>query len=232
MSDFKKKVEAILFSTGKRMTAEEIAKLCHTSADNVEKQLKVLKDEYDAKDSSMIITHDGQFWKLTVRDEFSSVVSKLVADTELTKSVMETLAVIAWKAPVLQSDVIKIRTNKAYDHLSELENGGFITRAKHGRTKIIKLTEQFFNYFDVRNSQQVKETFNVSEEQMKLIEEKIGESREESDEQPQGSAGSEEAGAPLTASADEAPSEERPADEQEQAAQSVSTEENELPKKE
>ena len=74
---------------------------------------------------------------------------------------METLAVIAWKVPVLQSDIISIRTNKAYDHLVELEKSGFISRSKSGRTKLIKLTDRFFNYFDVKNAEAMKEKFKV-----------------------------------------------------------------------
>ncbi len=76
---------------------------------------------------------------------------------------IETLAVIAWKAPVLQSEVVRIRTNKAYDHLSELESSGFISRAKHGRTKLVKLTDRFFSYFDVKNAEDVKAKFKVQE---------------------------------------------------------------------
>ncbi|MFC1774850.1 SMC-Scp complex subunit ScpB [Nanoarchaeota archaeon] len=59
------------------------------------------------------------------------------------------LAVIAYKSPILQSDVIKIRTNKAYDHLKLLEDQSFITREKHGRTKLIKITQKFYDYFEI-----------------------------------------------------------------------------------
>ena len=58
------------------------------------------------------------------------MVRKIVTETELTRSVMETLAVIAFKYPILQSDLIKLRTNKAYDHLVELEKSGYISRQK------------------------------------------------------------------------------------------------------
>ena len=69
-------------------------------------------------------------------------------DTEMTKSVMETLAVIAWKQPIIQADVIKIRTNKAYEHIKELVGMGFVTSEKFGRTKKLKLTQKFLDYFD------------------------------------------------------------------------------------
>jgi DNA-binding MarR family transcriptional regulator len=84
---------------------------------------------------------------------------------------METLAVVAYKAPVLQSKVVKIRTNKAYDHLAQLENSGFITREKSGRSKLIKLTSKFFEYFDIDPSK-LKQKFSSSGDVEKAIESK------------------------------------------------------------
>jgi len=163
MEDFKNKVEAILFSSGKKMSVEDISKLCRAPADTVIKQLQALKSDYDNKNSSLLMVDEGDGWKLTVREQYAPVVRRIVAETELTRTMMETLAVIAWKAPVLQSEIINIRTNKAYDHLAELQNSGFISREKHGRTKLLKLTERFFKYFDLKNAEQVKEKFRVEE---------------------------------------------------------------------
>lgn len=163
MQDAKNRIEALLFSSGKKMAVEEIARLTRLPAVDVLQQLQQLKLDYESKESSLLLSEEADGWKLTVREQYSSVVRKIVAETELTKSVMETLAVIAWKAPVLQSDIIKIRTNKAYDHLSELESTGFISRARHGRTRLIKLTDRFFRYFDLKNAEEVKEKFRVKQ---------------------------------------------------------------------
>ena len=84
---------------------------------------------------------------------------------------METLAVIAFKYPILQSDLIKLRTNKAYDHLVELEKSGYITRQKHSRTNLIKLTEKFFKYFDL-TEEKLKEQFKDFDSIAKAIKEK------------------------------------------------------------
>ncbi len=169
MEDFKNRIEAILFSSGKKMGVDEIAKLCRATPDEVKQHLCQLKSDYDSKNSSLLLVDDGDGWKLTVREQYASVVRKIVAETELTRTMIETLAVIAWKAPVLQSEVIRIRTNKAYDHLNELESSGFISRAKHGRTKLIKLTERFFSYFDLKNSDEVKEKFRVKEPEQQQL---------------------------------------------------------------
>src|SRR3989339_764584 len=149
MSDVKKKVEAVLFSAGSKLTVIELSKLCRAKSTDVLQSLEELKKEYDEKQSSLMIINEGEHWKFSIHEQFLSVVRKVVAETELTKSVLETLAVIAFKYPILQSDLIKIRTNKAYEHLAELEKSGYISRKKHGRTNLIKLTEKFFQYFDL-----------------------------------------------------------------------------------
>jgi len=149
MEDQKKRVEALLFSSGKRMNVQDIADLSKAKLEEVKKTLFELKIEYEQKDSSLMLIEDGDFWKLTVREQFLPIVEKIVTETELSKTVLETLAIIAFKYPILQSDLIKIRTNKAYDHMAELEEAGYITRQKHGRTKLIKLTDKFFEYFDL-----------------------------------------------------------------------------------
>ena len=158
MTDLKKasvksKVEAVLFSTGHKISLDEISKICRSRKEDVLLSLQELQKEYDEKQSSLMLVEEGEFWKFTVRDHLISIVRKIVTETELTKSVLETLAVIAFKYPILQSDLIKLRTNKSYDHLAELEKSGYISRQKHGRTNLIKLTEKFFKYFDLTEEQ-------------------------------------------------------------------------------
>jgi len=143
----KNKLESLLFSSGRRMSLDELSKLSHAKPEEIQSTLAELKKEYDERDSSTMLVSEGDFWKLTVREQFLSLVQKIVTQTELSKTLMETLAVIAFKYPIKQSDLIKIRTNKAYDHLKELEEMGYITRQKHGRTNLIKLTQKFFAFW-------------------------------------------------------------------------------------
>jgi segregation and condensation protein B len=167
----KSKVEAILFSTGHRISLDEISRLSRSRKEDVLASLKELQREYDEKQSSLMLVEEGDSWKFTVRDHFIPIVRKIVTETELSRTMMETLAVIAFKYPILQSDLIKLRTNKAYDHLVELEKSGYITRQKHGRTNLIKLTEKFFRYFDL-TEEKLKEQFKDFDSIAKAIKEK------------------------------------------------------------
>src|SRR3989338_5626817 len=171
MEDIKKKVEALLFSSGRRMSIEELSKICRIAPDSLKAELGELQEEYKEKASSLMIVNEGEFWKLTTKEDYLHLVKNIVTKTELTKTLMETLAIIAFKYPIKQADLIKMRTNKAYDHISELEEMGYITRQKYGRTKLIKLTEKFFDYFSLPEDK-LKEQFKDFEGLAEAIEEK------------------------------------------------------------
>jgi segregation and condensation protein B len=159
MSENINRVEAVLFSSGRKMSIEELKKVCKIKSDEeINLCIEELKKRHNNETSLMLI-HDNDSWKMTVREKYLQYIKKIVTDTELSKTVMETLAVIAWKNPAIQSDVIKIRTNKAYDHINELHESGFIESSKYGRTRLIKLTKKFYDYFDLESDKDIKKIF-------------------------------------------------------------------------
>ncbi|HLD00629.1 MAG TPA: SMC-Scp complex subunit ScpB [Candidatus Nanoarchaeia archaeon] len=153
-----KKVEAILFAVGKEITLERISSLSSLDVKAVETILNQLKQDYDQKDNSLHLVEKESGWKLTVKDQFIPLVSSIVSSTEFEKPLMETLAIIAWKYPVVQSEVVKLRSPAAYDHMRRLMEMGFIAKEKSGRTYKLKLTSKFFNYFDLP-SEEAKQAF-------------------------------------------------------------------------
>lgn len=158
--EIKKQIEALLFSAGRKLNVEELSRLLDKKAsEEIIKAIKELKDSYEQIDSPLKIVEYADGWKMTVKEDYLPLVRNINPHTELSKTTMETLAVIAWKSPVLQSTVIKIRTNKAYDHINELEEMGFVTREKYGRTFVIKLTQKFFDYFDLSDKKDISKLF-------------------------------------------------------------------------
>jgi len=153
------KVEAVLFALGREVLDEDVAKLSGVDLDEAKTILSSLQDQYNKDNSNaLFIRNNDNFWKFTLKDNYLTLVSDLVTHTELDKPVMETLAVIAWNHPALQADIIKIRHTKAYDHMKQLEDAGFVQKMKFGRTYKIKLTPKFFDYFDIP-SQNAKDAF-------------------------------------------------------------------------
>lgn len=165
--DDKKKIEAILFTTGKFMDVEEIARVCGVGSVGYVKQvLEKLKKEYEEKDSSLQIVQERNKYRLNIKKEYGLLANKLVSSSEFDAPTTKTLAVIAYKQPVMQADVIKIRGNKAYDHIRQLKEDGLVTSEKSGRTRILKLTSKFYDYFDTAVDS-VKQVFKDVEEKVK-----------------------------------------------------------------
>ncbi len=185
INEVKNQIEALLFASGRKMTIEELKMhLTISSASAIKDALEQLQKEYDEQQSSIMLVQEDNFWKLTTREKYLPLVRKINPNTELTKTMMETLAVIAWKQPITQSEVIAIRTNKAYEHIAELEKMGFLIKEKYGRTFMLKLTEKFFDYFDLRDAQAAREMFKHikgSEETQKKLEEAVITEEEEQD---------------------------------------------------
>ena len=86
--------------------------------------------------------------------ELKSTLNEFVEDllpSELKKSELRTLATIAIKKKILQSDLILIRGSGAYDHIKELLEKKFIVKRKQkdGRSYWLSLSEKFFQTFAV-----------------------------------------------------------------------------------
>ncbi|HLD19074.1 MAG TPA: SMC-Scp complex subunit ScpB [Candidatus Nanoarchaeia archaeon] len=173
-AELKQRIEAILFAAGKRISLDEICRLLRTGdQEKVKTSLNELKHDYDERQSPMMVVEEGIFWKLTVREKHLSLVKEIVPEAEMPKTVMETLSVIAWKSPALQSEIIELRTNKAYDHIDELESLGFIVKEKHGRSYLLRLTQKFFDYFDLKDEEEVRKKFEKFKERaLKKMEER------------------------------------------------------------
>mgnify|MGYP001595632690 FL=1 len=158
MQDIKHKVEAVLFTTGKFLNVEEIANLSSLSNDLVIQALQQLIQDYNGRDTSLEIIQQGDKYKLNIKKEHMHITTKLLKDTELNKPTQETLALIAYKQPVMQSIIVKMRGNRAYEHIKDLEQLEFIMSEKSGRTRLLKATQKFYDYFDIVNDE-LKEKF-------------------------------------------------------------------------
>ena len=159
MNDLKKSVEAVLFAAARTVSLEELMKLIGTHDESaVKKAVKELKQELEDKESPTMIVEEGTGWKLVVHEKFLSTVQQIVPHTDLSRPILETLAVVAWKQPAKQADVVKYRGSTAYDHIKELERLGYIAREKQGRSFKVKVTTKFFEYFDLPK-EKLKELF-------------------------------------------------------------------------
>ena len=159
LEDLKRKIEAVLFAT-QGLTVKKICETIKTNEKRVLKALKELQSDYESRDTAFILANTGDLWKMTVHSEHVPLVKDLIP-SEFPKSLLETLAVIAWKNPANQSDVVKVRGNKAYNHIKFLVDAELISSKPRGRSRELKLTDKFYEYFNA-NPDEIKDSFKKS----------------------------------------------------------------------
>ncbi|MBS3145964.1 SMC-Scp complex subunit ScpB [Candidatus Woesearchaeota archaeon] len=176
MVDIKKQVETLLFATGRSLTLKELSELTkQESLEDIKKALDDLKRDYTEKDSALHLVGENDIWKIAVKPEYAHMTSNLYSKTEFDKSLLETLSVIAWKQPIVQADVVKVRGTLTYDHVKILKELGYIESEKFGRSRKLKLTAKFYDYFDVSKKElegKFKDVKDVSQELEKTAKEK------------------------------------------------------------
>ena len=92
---------------------------------------------------------------MDVKQEYFDMINRLATgQAEFTKAEQETLAIIAYKQPVKQSIIIKIRGNKAYDHVKHFIDIGLVKAKRAGHTKELTLSEEFYDYFHLEKKKE------------------------------------------------------------------------------
>ena len=136
--------------------------------------IEKLREKYDDKESAIEILEKSEMWKMDVRQEYSEIVNKLATGSaEFTKAEQETLAIIAFKQPIKQSVITKIRGNKSYDHVKKFFDLGLIKKKKEGHTHILTLSDDFYDYFSVKNPEKNKDVLRELEKEIAIAEEEL-----------------------------------------------------------
>ena len=168
-----KKLEAVLFVSGRFLNMQELILFTDLNPIIIPELIEKLQERYGGDDSAIEIVEKNGVWKMDVKQEHSDVVNKLAGGTsEFNKAEQETLAIIAFKQPIKQSVIIKIRGNKAYEHIKKFVELGLVKKKKLGHTYEITLSNEFYDYFNINegsNSHPPPQNSNVLQESLKEI---------------------------------------------------------------
>ncbi|MCK4650081.1 SMC-Scp complex subunit ScpB [Candidatus Pacearchaeota archaeon] len=149
------KVEAALFIAGRFLTLQELIMLTDINPIMLKSILHNLEKKYSH--GTLRIIRRDESYKMDIAEKYHYLINKLATgSTEFTKAEQETLAIIAYKQPIKQSVVIKIRGNKSYEHIKKFRQLGLVMTKREGHTLTLSLSEEFYEYFNVTksNSQQ------------------------------------------------------------------------------
>ena len=150
MEQLKARIEAVLFTTAKALSAKEIGEILEVEPEAAEEALLELIMDYSSRDGVLEIDDDNGYI-LQIKEEFMDIVEKL-CPVDLKPPVQKTLTIIALKEPLRQTALIEMRGSTAYEHVQELLDKGFIskTKDKNGRSFNLKTTPKFAEYFKLK----------------------------------------------------------------------------------
>lgn len=143
-------VEAILYLKAKPLKIAEIAEFAHSDRDHVEDALIQLMEDYAHRDSALEVVESDDGYSLQLRSGFQSLVQVLVP-VDLGVGALRTLAAIALRPGLTQTELVELRGSGAYQHVQELVDQGFVRkrRLKEGRSSQLSVTEKFHQYFQI-----------------------------------------------------------------------------------
>lgn len=158
-------VEAALFSAGKPLAVEEIAKTTGLPPDVVHASLLALSQGYEQRDSAIEVIRIGEKWTMEIRATYGEKAHAFVPP-ELPKDLLKTSALIAFHQPVKQSDLVRMMGSKAYEHVKALTDHGLITTRPVGQTLELRTSASFPEFFGL--------PANDREEMKRLLAERTG----------------------------------------------------------
>lgn len=106
-------VEALLFATHHPLTAGRLAELMDLpSTKPIRRAVATLNEQYESTGRSFRVEQVAGGYQLLTLPTFGERLKRLVQkenDAKLTKAALETLAIVAYKQPILRADVEAIR---------------------------------------------------------------------------------------------------------------------------
>ena len=144
------KIEAILYLKGRPTSSKEIAELLDKEIKDIEKALWELKAGYAQRDTALELVENKNHYSLELRQGLGELVQDLLP-ADLSIATLRTLATVALKKKILQSELVDLRGSGAYDHIKELVDKNFVERRrqKDGRSFWLTLSEKFHQTFTI-----------------------------------------------------------------------------------
>jgi len=158
MEDLKNIIESMLFVSEDPLTIDRIKNvLTFADTKEIRNALKVLLDEYESRKGGFFLHEVAGGYQIRTRPEYTEWIKRLVKPNprRISKAALETLAIIAYKQPVIRSDI---------EHIRGVDCGGVIRMLLErklvrvlgrkkipGRPLVYATTKQFLETFDLKD---------------------------------------------------------------------------------
>ncbi len=151
-------VEALLFASDAPLTLARLAELVGCTQAEAREAIETLNDRYATGGMSFSIQPVARGFQMMTRPKFAPWVARLHrhrSETRLSEAALETLAIIAYKQPIIRADIESIRGVACGEVLGRLREMGLVRvvgRAEVvGRPMLYGTTKKFLQVFGLRD---------------------------------------------------------------------------------
>lgn len=153
------KLEAILFAGGAPLSVKELTEKAGVPDFRaVQRAVRHLARAYAGRQTALEVRRVGDRYALQVREEFLPSVHS-IQPIEIPPRALKSLTLIAYHQPMLQSVLVKMVGEYAYQDVAELQSFGLIRTEPKGSTLELTTTARFAEYFGIGSSrpEQIRE---------------------------------------------------------------------------
>jgi segregation and condensation protein B len=151
-------IEALLFASDKPLTTRDIhGWLSEETLSEITKALQELQAEYDAMGRSFSLKEVASAYQFRTQSQYAPYILKMLkaSPTRLSRAALETLAIIAYKQPILRHEIERLRGVDVGGVLKSLLEKGLIRimgrKNLPGRPLIYGTTKRFLEVFDIKD---------------------------------------------------------------------------------
>jgi segregation and condensation protein B len=150
--------EAVLFASDEPLSAERLADIVGTSVKQIRTYIKNLNEKYQANNNAFGIEQIASGYQMLTLSPYNHWLKKLLrvrSDSKLSPAALETLAIIAYKQPVIRADIEAIRGVAVGEITRSLMYKGLVKivgRAEVlGRPMLYGTTKKFLEVFGLNS---------------------------------------------------------------------------------
>lgn len=153
---YKAIIEGLLFMAEAPMSVADLAKNLDISENAVRDVLDMLTEDYGSEGRGIILREVGGGWQFQTAPVVAPYIEKIYSEkkTKLSHAAYETLAIIAYKQPVMRSQIEYIRGVKSDGPLQQLLQRGLIEEQgrldQPGRPVVFGTTTAFLVAFGLK----------------------------------------------------------------------------------
>ncbi|MGC1525540.1 MAG: SMC-Scp complex subunit ScpB [Phormidesmis sp.] len=150
MSRLASRIEAILYLKAQPLNIAQIAAFAECDRESAEEGLIALVDDYAHREGALEIAETKEGYALQLRELYQPLVDTIVP-LDIGLGALRTLAAIALRGPIAQSELVEVRGSGVYQHVPDLVDQGFIRKRRQsdGRSSWLQVTEKFYQHFEI-----------------------------------------------------------------------------------